>query len=112
MRSGSPAAREIASISYEVKASEAKVDFIENYLPALVGDGVFWMDTLTVDQGDEKEILAIVQSIPIIFMMAKRVIAVRGCNGLYNCCMKAVEGFCDFGKFGERLYKHSGEHDK
>jgi len=104
--------RKIAGIPYEVKASEEKADFIENYLPALVEDGAFWMDTLTVDQRDEKEVLAIVQSIPTIFMMAKRTIAVRECDGLYDCCMKAVEGFCDFYEFSERLHKHGGEHDE
>ncbi|TKA62583.1 hypothetical protein B0A49_10855 [Cryomyces minteri] len=61
---------------YEVKASQEKADFIEKDLPALVGDTAFWMDTLTVDQRNEKEALAIVQSIPTIFRIAGRTIAV------------------------------------
>lgn len=96
---------------YEVKASQEKADFIEKDLPALVGDGAFWMDTLTVDQRNEKEVLAIVQSIPTIFKMAQRTIAVRECDGLYDCCMKAVEGFQDYGEFSDKLNKHGGDHD-
>lgn len=103
--------RKIPGIPYEVKASQEKADFIEKDLPALVGDGVFWMDTLTVDQRNEKEVLTIVQFIPTIFKMARRTIAVRECDGLYDCCIKAVEGFQDYGEFSKKLNEHSDKHD-
>jgi hypothetical protein len=103
--------RKIPGIPYEVKASQEKADFIEKDLPALVGNSAFWMDTLTVDQRNEKEVLAIVQSIPTLFRMAGRTIAVRECDGLYDCCMKAVEGFQDYSEFSHKLNKHSGEHN-
>ena len=103
--------RKIPGVPYEVKASQAKADFIEKDLPALVGNGAFWMDTLTVDQRNNQEVLAIVQSIPTIFKMAGRTIAVRECDGLYNCCMKAVEGFQDYGEFSHKLNKHASNHD-
>ena len=73
--------RRIPGIPYEVKASQEKAEFIANDLPVLVGDGAFWMDTLTVDQRDDNEILAVVDSIPTIFKMAKRTIAVRERDG-------------------------------
>jgi hypothetical protein len=102
--------RNIPGIPYEVKASQEKADLIEKDLPALVGDGAFWMDTLTVDQRNEKEVLAIVQSIPTIFEMVKRTIAVRECDGLYDCCMRAVEGFQDYAEFSEKLIAHGNAH--
>lgn len=104
--------RGIPGIPYEVKASQEKADFIENDLPALVGDGAFWMDTLTVDQHNEKEVLDIVQSIPTIFRMAKRTIAVRECDGLYDCCMEAVRDFQTIKEFKSKLYTHCGAHDE
>ncbi len=102
--------RRVPGIPYEVKVWQEKADFIANDLPELVGDGAFWMDTLTVDQRDEKEVLAIVDSIPAIFKMAKRTIAVREPDGLYDCCVKAVEGFKDFTDFGTRLIEHHDKH--
>lgn len=102
--------RDIPGIPYEVKASKEKAEFIANDLPALVGDSAFWMDTLTVNQRRESEVLAIVQSIPTIFRMAQRTIAIRECDGLYDCCMAAVEGFRDYGEFCDKLNEHSDEH--
>jgi hypothetical protein len=93
-----------------VKASQEKADFIANDLPALVGDGAFWMDTLTVDQRDDAEVSAIVDAIPTIFRMARKTIAVRECDGLYNCCMEAVEGFEDHRDFTQRLHDHASTH--
>ncbi|KAI0380793.1 hypothetical protein F5Y04DRAFT_256723 [Hypomontagnella monticulosa] len=103
--------RQIPGIPYEVKVSQEKADFIGKDLPGLVGDGAFWMDTLTVDQRNEKEILAIVESIPTIFKMAERTIAVRESDGLYDCCMKTVEGFQNYEEFSNKLSKHHGDHD-
>jgi hypothetical protein len=98
--------RMVPGIPYEVKVSQEKADFIANDLPALVGDGAFWMDTLTVDQRNEKEVLAIVDSIPAIFKMAKRTIAVRESDGFYDCCVDAVEGFEDWADFATRVIEH------
>ncbi|KAH7371670.1 hypothetical protein BKA66DRAFT_572642 [Pyrenochaeta sp. MPI-SDFR-AT-0127] len=102
--------RSIPGIPYKVKASQEKADFIANDLPALVGDGAFWMDTLTVDQTKETEVLAIVEAIPTIFRMANKTIAVRECDGLYDCCVAAVKGFEDHADFTRKLYAHADEH--
>ncbi|RYO07695.1 hypothetical protein AA0121_g11657 [Alternaria tenuissima] len=53
---GNWAWRSTDGIPYEIKASEEKAHFIANDLPALVGDGAFWMDTLTVDQRNPAEV--------------------------------------------------------
>ncbi|CAN9224465.1 unnamed protein product [Alternaria alternata] len=74
---GNWAWRSTDGIPYEIKASEEKAHFIANDLPALVGDGAFWMDTLTVDQRNPAEVSEIVDKIPTIFRMAKKTIAVR-----------------------------------
>lgn len=103
--------RSVPGIPYEVKASQEKADFIANELPALVGDGAFWMDTLTVDQRDDKEVSAIVDAIPAIFRMAKRTIAVREPDGFYDCCVASAEGFTDFLDFQNKLEKHQDESD-
>jgi hypothetical protein len=68
------------------------------------------MDTLTVDQRDPVEVSSIVDVIPNIFRMAKKTIAVRECDGLYDCCMEAVEGFEDHGEFTQRLHDHASTH--
>ncbi|KAG7285927.1 hypothetical protein NEMBOFW57_008223, partial [Staphylotrichum longicolle] len=103
--------RKVPGIPYEVKVSQEKAEFIANDLPGLVGDGVFWMDTLTVDQGNEKEVLAIVDAIPAIFKMAKRTIVVRESDGFYDCCVEAVDGFKDLKDFSAKSLTHyTNEH--
>jgi hypothetical protein len=102
--------RSINGIPYEVKASQEKADFIANDLPALVGDGAFWMDTLTVDQRNPVEVSDIVDAIPDIFRMAKKTIAVRECDGLYDCCIAAVHGFEDYNQFTRRFHDHGDAH--
>jgi len=102
--------RSIDGIPYEVKASEEKALFIANDLPALVGDGAFWMDTLTVDQRNANEVSEIVDAIPDIFRMAKKTIAVRECDGLYDCCIAAVAGFETFDEFSRRFTAHNRDH--
>jgi len=102
--------RSIEGIPYEVKASEEKAEFIANDLPALVGDGAFWMDTLTVDQKNANEVSEIVDAIPDIFRMAKKTIAVKECDGLYDCCIAAVNGFKDFNELTDRFIDHSNDH--
>lgn len=103
--------RKIPGIPYEVKASQEKADFIGNDLPALVGDDSFWMDTLTVNQRDEEEVLSIVQSIPMIFKLAQRTIAVRESDGIYDCCTEAVKDFTDHQDFRNRFEEHGKEHN-
>lgn len=65
------------NVDGEVKASRSKATFIEKKLPGLVGEKFFWMDTLTVNQRNQAEVLAIVQIIPTIFRDAVRTIAIR-----------------------------------
>jgi hypothetical protein len=50
------------------------------------------MDTLTVNQRDKAEVIAVVQQIPAIFRQALKTIAVRESDGLYDGCAKVVEG--------------------
>ncbi|OWY48660.1 hypothetical protein AALT_g8032 [Alternaria alternata] len=107
---GSWAWRSTDGIPYEIKASEEKAHFIANDLPALVGDGAFWMDTLTVDQRNPAEVSEIVDKIPTIFRMAKKTIAVRECDGLYDCCIAAVNGFESVTEFVKKFHAHDDEH--
>jgi len=102
--------RTIDGIPYEVKASQEKAQFIANDLPALVGDGAFWMDTLTVDQRNPVEVSEIVDAIPDIFRMAKKTIAVRECDGLYDCCVAAVADFETCEEFGQKFADHGLDH--
>ncbi|KAH7061737.1 hypothetical protein BKA63DRAFT_528087 [Paraphoma chrysanthemicola] len=102
--------RHVKGIPHEIKVSEKKAKFIEERLPALVGDGAFWMDTITVNQRDQAEVIDTVQSIPAIFRDATRTIAVREGDGFYPCCQAATEGFTDWEDFGQKLQKHSGDH--
>ncbi|KAJ9642873.1 hypothetical protein H2199_004394 [Coniosporium tulheliwenetii] len=67
----------IPNVDGEVLASRSKAEFIEKKLPALVGESVFWMDTLTVNQKNQAEVIATVQVIPTIFRDATRTIAIR-----------------------------------
>ncbi|KIM99257.1 hypothetical protein OIDMADRAFT_56411 [Oidiodendron maius Zn] len=67
--------RDIPGIPYWIKASQGNTNFIENDLPAIVGQVAFWMDTLTVDQSNGKEVIDVVGVIPTIFRHAKRTIA-------------------------------------
>ena len=99
--------RDIPGIPYSVKASEEKAAFIEKDLPILIGDRIFWMDTLTVDQRNEAEVIAIVQSIPLIFRMAERTIAVRECDGFYDCCIDAVKDFHGIEDFNRIFRDHN-----
>ena len=102
--------RSVSGIPYDVKASEEKAKFIANDLPALVGDSAFWMDTLTVDQRDPVEVSEIVDAIPDIFKMARKTIAVRECDGFYDCCIAAVTGFETVSEFCERFIGHEMAH--
>lgn len=102
--------RSISGIPYDVKASEEKAKFIANDLPALVGDGAFWMDTLTVDQRNPVEVSEIVDVIPDIFRMARKTIAVKECDGLYDCCIAAVAGFETANEFASKSHDHSIAH--
>ena len=97
-------------VLHEIKVSEKKAKFIEERLPALVGDQAFWMDTITVNQRDQAEVIDTVQSIPAIFRDASRTIAIREGDGLYPCCVAATDGFADWQDFGQRLQEHSSAH--
>jgi hypothetical protein len=101
---------EISNVDGEVLASRAKAKFIENKLPAVVGDKAFWMDTLTVNQRNHAEVITTVQIIPTIFRDAQRTIAIREGGGIYECCAKAVRGFTDWRNFREKLLEHIDVH--
>lgn len=100
----------VSCMDHEILASPQKAHFIEEKLPALVGHTAFWMDTLTVNQRDQAEVIRTVQSIPDIFRDAAKTIAIREDDGLYDCCDAATRGFQDYIEFGERLNKHIMTH--
>tara|TARA_R110002003_G_scaffold2071_4_gene24006 strand:- start:4436 stop:5797 length:1362 start_codon:yes stop_codon:yes gene_type:complete len=84
--------RYVPVLGREAKISEQKDKFVSEELLALVGDIPFWMDTLTVNQRDDAEILSTVQAIPSIFRDAQKTLAVRECDGVYACCTQAAAG--------------------
>lgn len=83
---------------------------MKNNLPALVGDTPFWMDTLSVNQRNPDDVVAIVRDIPDIFRDAARTIAIREPNGFYRCCEEAVPDCQGWADFNDRLMAHSGQH--
>lgn len=97
-------------IDHEILVSKQKAIFIEKKLPSLVGSEAFWMDTLTVNQRDQGEVIATVQAIPAIFRDAVKTIAVREGDGFYNCCLEAVKDFPRWENFVKKLALHSTEH--
>jgi hypothetical protein len=68
------------------------------------------MDTLIVDQRNQAEVSEIVDAIPDIFRMARKTIAFRECEGLYDCCIAAVDGFEDYHEFTKRFHAHHDAH--
>jgi hypothetical protein len=76
----------VSCMKDEILVSTEKARFIEEELPKVVGDMPFWMDTLTVNQKDQAEVIATVQVIPEIFRDAEETIAIREQDGLYECC--------------------------
>ncbi|KAH7081917.1 Alpha/Beta hydrolase protein [Paraphoma chrysanthemicola] len=90
-----------------------KAKFIDERLYSLVGEVAFWMDTITVNQKDQAEVISTVQAIPTSFQDAKKTIAVREGDGLYNCCVDAVRGWTDFAELKSRMMPHVvGSHDE
>lgn len=83
---GDIAWRYVPIIGRKANISEQKARFVCEELPGLVGDMPFWLDTLTVNQRDQREVIATVQAVPSIFRDAQKTLAVRECDGLYACC--------------------------
>lgn len=69
------------------------------------------MDTLTVNQRNKTEVIAIVQQIPAIFRQALKIIAVRESDGLYDCCAKVTEDCSTWRDFSLCLANHAEDHD-
>jgi hypothetical protein len=101
---------DIPNVDGEVLASRSKATFIEKKLPGLVGEKFFWMDTLTINQRNQAEVIATAQIIPTIFRDAIRTIAIREGGGIYQCCAHAVRGFADWKAFQQKIFNHSEEH--
>jgi hypothetical protein len=100
----------VRGVDHEILVSRQKATFIENTLPSLVGTAAFWMDTLTVNQRDQAEVIATVQAIPATFRDAVKTIAVRQGDGFYNCCLKAVKDFTEWEDFAQKMALHSFAH--
>jgi hypothetical protein len=83
--------REVNGIAAKVMASEQKVIFLEEELPALVGDEYFWMDILCIDQNDVARKTAIVKLIPTIFRRAAKTLVVKDGNGIKSCCTVCLD---------------------
>jgi hypothetical protein len=78
--------RKVKGIAAKVMASEQKVVFLEEELPALVRNEYFWMDILCIDQNDMARKTAIVKLIPTIFRRATKTLVVKDGNGIKRCC--------------------------
>jgi Heterokaryon incompatibility protein (HET) len=100
----------IASIGREVYASPQKAEFIRSQLPTLVGSTPFWMDTLTVNQKDQAEVLSIVQIIPTIFRHATKTLAIREDDGFYDCCAHGIDASDSWQTIGQKIKEHA--HDE
>jgi hypothetical protein len=102
----------ITGVQGDILVSEDKATFISENLPQLLDGLAFWMDVVCINQRKRAEVTATVQFIPNIFRDAARTMVVRECDGLYNCCTKLVEGFCDRHDLQTRLVDHARDHRK
>jgi aerobic-type carbon monoxide dehydrogenase small subunit (CoxS/CutS family) len=82
--------RSLKCMDNEVLISDSKADFVEIRLYPIVGETYFWMDTLTVNQHNQREVIATVHSIPNIFSDAQRTLVVKQGDGMRACCADAV----------------------
>lgn len=96
----------VSCMDDEILVSPEKAKFIEEELPALVGDTPFWMDTLTVNQRVKSEVIDTVQSIPAIFRDSAETIAVREGDGIYSCCGEAIQHLNNHMEIIQRLLYH------
>lgn len=103
--------RDIPGIEGKVLCTPEKAEYIEHELPKKVGTKPFWMDILTVDQTNKGAVTAITKSIPLLFRNASCTIVLRECDGFYDCCREAVEGFDDYGSFVDKMISHHPSHD-
>lgn len=103
--------RDVPGIDGKVLCTPEKADYIEQELPKKVGTKPFWMDILTVDQTNKDAVTAITKFIPLLFRNASCTIVLRECDGFYDCCREAVEGFDDYGSFLEKMVSHHPAHD-
>lgn len=100
---------EIPGITGKKLVSREKANFIQHELPDLVGDVPFWMDTLTVNQRDQAEVISTVQAIPALFLHARRTIAIREADGFYNCCLNAVRGCISWEEIYDVMFAHNSK---
>jgi hypothetical protein len=82
--------RTLKCMDDEVLISNVKADFVENRLYSVIGETYFWMDTLTVDQRNQEEVIAVVKSIPAIFSDAQRTLVIKHGDGMRACCAEAL----------------------
>lgn len=104
------APRDIAGIEGRVLCTPEKAKYIEQELPKMVGSKPFWMDILTVNQTDKDAVTAITGFIPALFRNASCTIVLRECDGFYDCCREAVQGFGDYRSFLEKMIPHHRAH--
>jgi hypothetical protein len=93
-----------------ILTSESKARYIDEQLFDVVGQQPFWMDTITVNQRDQAEVIATVQAIPDIFRDAEKTIAIREGDGYYRCCVKAANGCKTHEEMQTKLVDHVEEH--
>ncbi|KAG6364686.1 hypothetical protein INS49_006290 [Diaporthe citri] len=102
--------RDVPGIEGKVLCTPEKAEYIEHELPKKVGTKPFWMDILTVDQTNKDAVTAITKSIPLLFRNASCTIVLRECDGFYDCCREAVEGFDNYGSFLNKILSHHSSH--
>ena len=89
---GDKAWRFVPIAGREVLISEQKADFVQNELPDLVGDVPFWMDTLTVDQHNQAEVISTVQKSQLSFEMPGKLSQFANATGFTTVVRQRREG--------------------
>ncbi|EME45985.1 hypothetical protein DOTSEDRAFT_70110 [Dothistroma septosporum NZE10] len=107
---GDTAWRKVQCTDDDILTSASKAKFIDECLYHLVGETCFWMDTVTVNQRDQAEVISTVQAIPDIFKDAEKTIAITEGDGFETCCAEALHGFRAWNDFDRRLQPHFEGH--
>jgi hypothetical protein len=85
----------IPGVSWKVLASPQKARWIREELPTLVGQHLFWMDILAVDQSSSAARVAVVEAIPALYKHAMKTILVREDGGFGECCVDFIPKYDD-----------------
>ena len=93
----------------EILVSDEKAAFIRERLISIVGNELFWMDILCINQRDKDARVAVTQHIPAIFRCAQKTIVVKNSGGIRDCCLQAI-GSVDTKNDIERAVRAATDH--